>query len=68
MVEYSSNFDLPRGVRFLGLCSCLQARTCSRAVEDIELDPLVINCKPGEIAEESDEEYSDMSDDTGVEL
>ena len=64
LVEYSSKFDLPRGVCFLGVCSSLQARTCSRAVEDIGLDPFVVNCKPGEIDEESDDEYSDMSDGT----
>ena len=68
LVEYSSKFDLPREVCFLGVCSSLQARTCSRAVEDIGLDAWVVNCKSGDIDEESDDEYSDMSDDTGVEL
>ena len=61
LVEYSSRFDLPRGVHFLGVCSSLEARTCSCAVEDIGLDPFVVNCNPGEIDEESDEEDSDLS-------
>ena len=64
LVEFASKYNLPRGVQILGVFPSLGLISSRGAIEDRRCAPFVVNCNPGEIDEDSDDEDSDMSDDT----